>query len=392
MTAIEPNFVETLLSMSESDVLDFKQAQYPFAGATVEQKSELVKDILAFANAWKTGDAHIVIGARENPGGRAIVTGIDAHLDDSRVQQLVNEKTNVPVAFVYLELEVEGKTIAIIRVKREQQRPIFLRKAFGRLQPNVVYIRRGSSTVPAAPDEIARMGESAVRARQNPALEVELAEPVSRTFRGRQVTLSCKVLTERPSPPPISKEIEALFSKLPLVALPSLRLPSMPSFVRPGPDPEKLAFYRKELGLLRPLGFCVRNVGEVLAEDVRVVLEVPKQEGIRVVDVLPADPRAWSPIVPNFGVDATRRARATAVEDQEAATKVVACLGKIQPGDTVWSEPFWIGSTVGCELSLSARVLGDNIPVVIDVPIAIRLDIVEGYFDDGEDSAAEARD
>jgi hypothetical protein len=59
MTPIDANFVETLLNMSESDTLDFKQEQYPLANATPEQEGELVKDILAFANAWKRSDAHM---------------------------------------------------------------------------------------------------------------------------------------------------------------------------------------------------------------------------------------------------------------------------------------------------------------------------------------------
>jgi hypothetical protein len=39
--------------MAESDVLDFKRDQYPLAAATEDQESELVKDVVAFANAWK---------------------------------------------------------------------------------------------------------------------------------------------------------------------------------------------------------------------------------------------------------------------------------------------------------------------------------------------------
>jgi hypothetical protein len=65
MTPIDSSFVETLLNMSESDTLDFKQEQYPLANAAPEQKGELVKDILAFANAWKTSDAHILVGVAE---------------------------------------------------------------------------------------------------------------------------------------------------------------------------------------------------------------------------------------------------------------------------------------------------------------------------------------
>ena len=55
MTSIDPALIEILLNMAESDVLDFKRDQYPLAGATDDQKGELVKDIVAFDNACASG-------------------------------------------------------------------------------------------------------------------------------------------------------------------------------------------------------------------------------------------------------------------------------------------------------------------------------------------------
>lgn len=393
MTSVDPNVVETLLNMSESDVLDFKRDQYPLAGATDDQKSELVKDVVAFANAWKTDDAHIVIGADENPGGRAIVTGVAGHLNDADLQQLVNTKTNVAVAFEYIALTVDGKQAAVIRIKREQQRPIFLKRAFGKLKPNIVYVRRGSSTAEAAPDEVARMGASAIAAQQAPVLDLELAEPDGRNAYGKAVTLSCTVLVERPPPPPISREMEDYISKQFGVArhLQEMVKPfQIAQFRPPGPDPKKLAAYKKEMGLLRPLGFCARNVGRVLVEDVRVVISVPKTDGLRVVDELPQEPRgAMDFVMPYVARNFTRPTRSSDVSDVGSAFEVVARLGKIQPGATVWSKPFWVGSSIACDLSLVARVYGDNIPAVIEVPIQIKIETVEGDLDEDDESAAE---
>ena len=76
MSTISQDTFETLLHMSEGDALDFKSDQYPLARADKDTKSELVKDILAMANAWKNADAYILIGAEENPGKRAIVLGL----------------------------------------------------------------------------------------------------------------------------------------------------------------------------------------------------------------------------------------------------------------------------------------------------------------------------
>lgn len=42
---------ERLLYEEESSTLDFKKEQYRFAKATDDEKSELLKDIVGFANA-----------------------------------------------------------------------------------------------------------------------------------------------------------------------------------------------------------------------------------------------------------------------------------------------------------------------------------------------------
>jgi predicted HTH transcriptional regulator len=57
--------MEELLNEDESSTLDFKRDQYPFDGATDEQKGELLKDILAFANAWRRTDAYILVGVKD---------------------------------------------------------------------------------------------------------------------------------------------------------------------------------------------------------------------------------------------------------------------------------------------------------------------------------------
>src|SRR5262245_27901502 len=158
-TALNEDLITTLLHQSEGDTLDFKRDQYALAGADNATKAELIKDILALANAWKTADAHILIGVEENPcGGKAIVVGVTEHLDDANVQQLVNMKTNRPVKFSYRAVTVESKSIGVISIAAEQDRPLYLHRDFGGLKSGVVKIRRGSSTVDATPDEVAEMG------------------------------------------------------------------------------------------------------------------------------------------------------------------------------------------------------------------------------------------
>lgn len=169
--------VERLRYEGESDALDFKSGQYAFVGASDDEKGELLKDLLAFAN-WRRSDAYILIGFQEVKGGRAEVQGISSHLDDAALQQFVNSKTQRPLRFAYSSLSIEGKTIAVLHVPL-QERPIYLVKKYGKLEANVIYVRRGSSTDQARPDEIAEMGRRAPT-QHDVDLDVFFADPQSR--------------------------------------------------------------------------------------------------------------------------------------------------------------------------------------------------------------------
>ena len=149
--------IEELLNEAEGASLDFKRDQYPFVSD--EEKGELLKDILAFANAWRRDEAYLLIGVDEVKGGRSRPVGITQHFDDANLQQFVNSKTQKPISFSYYIEPVDSVEIGVIRLPL-QERPFFLRADFGLLKKDVVYVRQGSSTSTANPDEIARMGLS----------------------------------------------------------------------------------------------------------------------------------------------------------------------------------------------------------------------------------------
>ena len=150
--------LESLLYESESETIDFKRAQYPFRGASDEDKGEIIKDILAFANAWKRSTSFILLGFSKTGAEPAKCIGIAESIDDAALQQLVNSKTNRPVQFLYVEKRFRKRKVAVISIPM-QQRPVFLTKDFGKLKKHFVYVRRGSSTAIADPSEISEMGK-----------------------------------------------------------------------------------------------------------------------------------------------------------------------------------------------------------------------------------------
>ncbi len=156
--------LERLLNTTEGTTLDFKREQYRFNGFDDTAKSELLKDILAFTNSSRDEVAYILIGVEEAKVGRSKVIGISEHLDDANLHQFVNSKTNRPVKFSYFSFAIEDKFIGVLEIPI-QEGPVYTRNDFGKLKANAVYIRDGSSTRMASPDEILTMGRGTVPRR-----------------------------------------------------------------------------------------------------------------------------------------------------------------------------------------------------------------------------------
>jgi len=144
---------ESLLYEEEGPTIDFKKEQYRFAKATEEEKSEILKDVIGFANAWRRATAYILVGVEEVRGGRSQVIGIPAseQLQDHALQQFVNNLVNTPIRFNYRAFSYEGKQVGIFVIEDGQDRPIHLKKDYGKLEKDKVYVRRGSSTDPTKP-------------------------------------------------------------------------------------------------------------------------------------------------------------------------------------------------------------------------------------------------
>jgi len=158
--------INELLYQEESSTLDFKEEQYRFINEDNDYiKSELLKDILAFANAWRESDAYILIGVREVKGGKSEVVGIDENIDDASLQEFINKKLNRPLVFKYCTTQMNENKIAYIQIPI-QKRPFYINKEYGKVKAHAVYLRRGSSTDIATPDEVSDMGVASAGNKQ----------------------------------------------------------------------------------------------------------------------------------------------------------------------------------------------------------------------------------
>jgi hypothetical protein len=90
---MDAKLLNELLHEEESATLDFKRDQYPFVGADDSTKSELLKDVLAMANAWRRAETFILIGVEDVRGGRSNPLGVTTQHDDATLQQFVISST-----------------------------------------------------------------------------------------------------------------------------------------------------------------------------------------------------------------------------------------------------------------------------------------------------------
>lgn len=144
-----------ILSNPESELLDFKKEQYRLSNDIV--KSEFIKDVVSFANTKRAKTAYIVVGVSKPPKGGIDLVGVSGHHDDSTLQQIVKDKIDPVPQFLYQSFTYQNKSFGVIEIPVGNRCPYKITKDYGILKKNAVYIRRGSSTDEARPNEIEEM-------------------------------------------------------------------------------------------------------------------------------------------------------------------------------------------------------------------------------------------
>lgn len=147
--------IEDLINFeNEHAGLDFKLLPY-----RSNANEDLLKDILAMANAAIEGDRRIIIGLKPTLNDRNIVGISDALVDEASYQQLVLANIEPELHIVYYPFEYDGKTLAVLQIKDPTSQPYMLKKAFGSLKQGLILIRKGSTQLVASRADLDRMYE-----------------------------------------------------------------------------------------------------------------------------------------------------------------------------------------------------------------------------------------
>ena len=359
--SLDCKLLEGLLREAEGTSLDFKSAQYPFEYATDEEKSELLKDILAFANSWRRTTAYILIGVEEVKGGRSNIVGVEKHLDDATLHQFVNGKTQRPVGFSYQVIPIEETTIGAIEIPL-QERPTYLKKRYGKLREQEVPIRDGSSTRAATPDEIAKMGAEDVIGGA-PLLSLQWADLTDHSALSSPQTIPSVIL--EPQFPPDT------FAR---------RRPH-----RLGMDPLSNSHYSREViayaaerAFLTALGLRLENRSGVVGKRIRFIGHVIKSAGMAIHDRIDDPPSRDLIIVSRFADSMVRSPGDIDLNVREYADRweIDIDFGDVRPRDEAWtSNGLFIGSINSGVVNLQGELRGDNLPEPIKCDLEVQVEV-----------------
>lgn len=358
--------IQELLYRGEGPALDYKVKQYPFSGADEGQKSELLKDVLAFANAWRSEPAYILVGVENDTGD---LVDLDVDIDDSRLQEFVNSKTNHPVDFSYRSLMYGGVRLGLYTIA-VQDRPVFIRRQYGRVAPNVVYVRRGSATAIADPSEIAKMGFSKVApvVAHAPKLVVRVVCPES----GVSDHLSMKYTQFSLLPDSKYKDF-SIGDERGIVHRMVIAMSNV-NFYR------QFAAYLQESSGKIPFILEVSNEGDHFADDIQISISIPSAPlfSVKNKNELLVRPKKETTINIFDGglLHANGMLSKHSIKMSESEVFLKFNVGKLQAGETRRTPRIFMINPPAILTELTGRILSDQLrsPVVFSIPT--KVDIV----------------
>lgn len=272
--------------------------------------------------------------------------------------------------FHYEAFTFEGKKVGIIRID-QQPRPSYLKRDYGKLQREKVYVRRGSSTDPAKPaslEEVTKMGQSYVPDQAE--LMTEFASLDTDEARGTSISLQAE-FCEMPS----KKEIPVYQEKAFGIDFSHLVVGQTNSFYL-----KQLADFEAAKRLFRAVRIVVQNTGLVVAADVRVELTTPVVHDFKVLrsSEMPKPPQRRHSLIPaalnRIHAELKRPGDVLIREDKKAATIEIDC-GNLQPQRRVWSSVFYLGRPRSGSVEFAGRALAENLAQPARFTLSVAMDV-----------------
>ena len=125
---------------NEKTGLDFKAVIYK-----ADKFDDLLKDIMAMANAALEEDRYIVVGIKHHLDSERVFLGVEEFIDDATYYQLVHSNIEPDINFEYFHVEVAAKKVGVFRIFNCDNPPYLMKKDFKALRRGDGFIRKGTS-------------------------------------------------------------------------------------------------------------------------------------------------------------------------------------------------------------------------------------------------------
>lgn len=126
---------------NENSGIDFKTIQYE-----KKKHADLLKDIIAMANADVEGERLIIIGIKHKPNGNREIRPIEdgKFIDSAIYQQLVQENIEPDLKIDYAPHFYKNDLLGLLKIGECADPPYMLKKDFATLKKGDCFIRKGS--------------------------------------------------------------------------------------------------------------------------------------------------------------------------------------------------------------------------------------------------------
>jgi len=382
---------------NEHSGLDFKSVQYD-----KPKHAELLKDVIAMANADIDGERIIIIGVKHEPHGqRKIVPIQDAEfVDAANYQQLIRENVEPELPISYEPYRYKGQLLGVLRLLHCEDQPYILKKDFGTLRRGDCFVRKGCHQARAGRGDLDRLYESR---RKTMKFAGSIKIGFWDTEYSQEITVSPVAAAERPSQRAAEtirrilaekKRLRERLRKNGLLTRELVQGLSDWSFGNVPYENRSIETLEKNLAnveetyreddiyeLLEVLAFRLNfelfNEGDEYLEDATAVVEIPKDDSFFVSDRIIEEPQG-DYLLPRIPVAPALYLNYPTVERVGERIRISQHIGDIkhQMRAQVFDEDvrltlFRVPDSG--EVSLTFRLFGRNLPVPIERKLRIRV-------------------
>lgn len=283
---------------SEKTSVDFKQKQYSRSSHV-----DLLKDIMAMANADVTEERYIITGVDYHSSKKRKILGIpeSEFADDADYQQLVKKNIEPDIRFSYSSFLIDGKLVGIFKIGPCLDPPYLMKKDYTPLFQGDGYIRKGTSQVKLARADYDRIYQAKQRRDLGRKIKIGIGDELVSNL----TTPDCTI--EFPSYRALGKIVGILEgrklgvdSRIRVPAVKNYGLDGTPYEWRSNDDLESILvnladiYAEDDSYFIQEEAFCL-NIGVQNEEDEYIknatfILEIPKVIGINVLDRLEHKP------------------------------------------------------------------------------------------------------